>query len=102
MPGDTFYQSTEWRALRRQALKRDRYRCVLCGGDLRKLGSSRVDHIKPRRQWPELALVLANLRSLCAACDNRQSREKLEHRHGPLRERVDESGMTAAWRAEEK
>jgi len=102
MPGDTFYSTPAWRALRRQALKRDRYQCVLCRADLRKLGSSRVDHIKPRRRWPELALVLANLRSLCATCDNRQSREKLEHPHGPRRERVDESGATAAWRAEDE
>jgi 5-methylcytosine-specific restriction enzyme A len=100
VPGDPFYASPAWRTLRRQALKRDRYRCVLCGADLRKLGASRVDHIEPRGRRPELALVLANLRSLCAPCDNRQSREKLEHRDGPRFERVDADGMTAAWRAD--
>jgi 5-methylcytosine-specific restriction endonuclease McrA len=98
MSGDPFYSTPEWRDLRRRALKRDRYRCVLCAADLRKLGSSRVDHILSRRARPDLALVLANLRSLCASCDNRQSREKLEHQHGPRFERVDTDGLTAAWR----
>jgi 5-methylcytosine-specific restriction endonuclease McrA len=97
MPGDPFYQSKPWRELRRQALKRDRYRCVMCGADLRKLGSSRVDHILSRKRRPDLALVLGNLRSLCAPCDNRQAVEKLEHRHGPRFERVDTDGFTAAW-----
>jgi len=101
MPGDPFYATIAWRTMRRQALKRDRYRCVLCGADLRKLGTSRVDHIEPRGRRPDLALSLPNLRSLCAACDNRQSREKLEHRNGPRFERVDASGFTAAWRDDE-
>ena len=100
MPGDPFYATAEWRALRSKALKRDRYTCQMCTADLRKLGSSRVDHIKSRRQRPDLSLVLSNLRSLCVACDNRQSREKLEHRDGPRFERVDASGMTAAWQHE--
>ena len=98
MPGDAFYHTPEWRELRRRALKRDHYRCVLCGASLRKIGSSRVDHIAPRRARPDLALVLANLRSLCAPCDNRQSVEKLERPNGPRRERVDADGLTTAWR----
>jgi 5-methylcytosine-specific restriction enzyme A len=102
VPGDPFYATAEWRDLRRRALKRDRYCCVLCGADVRKLGASRVDHKLSRRARPDLALVLANLRTLCATCDNRQSREKLEHPHAPRRERVDESGMTAAWRLEDE
>ncbi len=100
MPGDPFYQAPAWRELRKRALKRDRYRCVLCGADLRKLGTSRVDHILPRRRRPDLELVLSNLRSLCAPCDNQQAVEKLEHLHGPHFERVDELGQTAAWRDE--
>jgi 5-methylcytosine-specific restriction endonuclease McrA len=100
MPGDAFYQSSAWRALRQQALRRDRWCCVLCGASLRKPNSPRVDHIAPRRARPDLALVLANLRSLCPSCDNQQSIEKHEHEHGPRRERVDADGLTAAWRDE--
>lgn len=100
MPGDPFYQSPEWRAIRRQALKRDRYRCVMCRADLAKLRASRVDHILPRRQFPALALSLANLRSLCPTCDNRQAQEKFERMQGPRFVRVDSTGQTAAWKAE--
>jgi hypothetical protein len=71
-----FYSSTEWATLRRRALERDRWRCVLCGANLHGFGRSRVDHIRPRDKAPELALVLENLRSLCPACDNARHAEK--------------------------
>lgn len=72
MPGDPFYQCAEWQALRLQALRRDRWRCVLCGASVATRGQSRVDHIQPRRVRPDLALVLSNLRTLCARCDNQR------------------------------
>ena len=71
-----FYQSKEWKALRLQALRRDGYRCVMCGEDINGKGLSRVDHIKPVRDYPSLALSLGNLRCLCAPCDNRRHAEK--------------------------
>ena len=37
---------------------------------------ARVDHIKPVRTHPDLALSLDNLRSLCANHDNQGHREK--------------------------
>jgi 5-methylcytosine-specific restriction protein A len=98
MPGDLFYSSAAWRELRRKALKRDGYRCTLCRADVRKLGASRVDHVKSRRTRPDLALVLANLRTLCVTCDNQQQIAKKERRHGPAFERVDADGLTDAWR----
>ena len=71
-----FYSSPEWLAVRHQALARDRWRCVLCGASVSARGAARVDHIRPRRQFPELALSLANLRSLCVACDAKRHAEK--------------------------
>jgi 5-methylcytosine-specific restriction endonuclease McrA len=71
-----FYDTPAWKAARRAALKRDGYRCVVCGCDISGVGQSRVDHIKPLRTHPELALSLANLRSLCATHDNQGHREK--------------------------
>ena len=55
---------------------RDGWRCVLCRTSLHGLGRSRVDHIRTRHEAPELALVLANLRSLCPSCDNKRHAEK--------------------------
>jgi 5-methylcytosine-specific restriction endonuclease McrA len=71
-----FYDTPAWKAARRTALRRDGYRCVVCGRDIRGVGQSRVDHIKPLRTHPELGLNLANLRSLCANHDNQSHREK--------------------------
>jgi 5-methylcytosine-specific restriction protein A len=71
-----FYSTTEWATLRRRALDRDHWRCVLCGANLHGFGRSRVDHVRPRSEAPELALVLANLRSLCPPCDNARHAEK--------------------------
>lgn len=74
--GDPFYSSAPWRALRRRALVLAGFRCMWCGADVRPRGQSRVDHIRPRREAPHLALVLANLRVLCPTCDNRRHAEK--------------------------
>lgn len=76
MPGDPFYHKPEWRSLRKQALIRDRYRCVVCGRDVSGKGESRVDHKLSRKTHPHLALSLANLRTLCADHDNQGHREK--------------------------
>lgn len=73
---DPFYHSPQWRLLRREALRRDGYRCVVCGCDVSAPGAARVDHIKTRRERPDLALALGNLRSLCSCCDAQGHREK--------------------------
>jgi 5-methylcytosine-specific restriction protein A len=73
---DGFYHTPAWRALRRYALMRDHWRCVICGTNVSKPGQSRVDHIQPISTHPHLALTLANLRSLCPSCDNQAHREK--------------------------
>jgi 5-methylcytosine-specific restriction endonuclease McrA len=39
-------------------------------------GGARVDHIKSVRTHPQLALSLANLRTLCPAQDNQGHQEK--------------------------
>jgi 5-methylcytosine-specific restriction endonuclease McrA len=90
-----FYDTPAWKAARRAALKRDGYRCVVCGRDIRGVGQSRVDHIKPLRIHPELALSLANLRSLCANHDNQRHREKGSGRGAPRGEKFVITGCDA-------
>lgn len=79
----SFYTSDRWRALRLVALRRDHYRCVICGTSVAAKGAARVDHILPVRTHPHLALDLANLRSLCTVCDAQSHREKSQGQGAP-------------------
>jgi 5-methylcytosine-specific restriction endonuclease McrA len=67
---DDFLKSFEWRKLRMMALKRDGARCVCCGATAAGGSQIHVDHIKPRRSHPELALALSNLQILCEDCNH--------------------------------
>jgi 5-methylcytosine-specific restriction endonuclease McrA len=58
---DPWYLSRQWRVLRRQVLKRDRYSCQICG----RYGEA-VDHIVPKSRGGERDNI-ANLQTLCAA-----------------------------------
>lgn len=68
MPGNPYYQTPHWRALRRACLDRDRWTCTVPGCHAR---ATHADHIERR---PMSATVtpadrLGNLRSLCATHD---------------------------------
>lgn len=68
---DPFYLTKAWRELREVALARDNYLCQRCFKKKNKLISAdMVHHIKPRLRFPDLALVLENLISLCWGCHN--------------------------------
>lgn len=73
---DPFYQSDDWKGLRRLALARAGYCCEWCGASVREKFSGRVDHIQTRAEAPQLALVLENLRVLCNDCDAKRHAEK--------------------------
>ncbi|MFS0822163.1 HNH endonuclease [Bacillus sp. 1P02SD] len=72
-----FYNSTSWRKLRKQALRRDNYECQECKRQglvhvdsekeegKRKSIELNVHHIMEIEDYPELALVLSNLETLC-------------------------------------
>ncbi len=59
-----------WRALRLEALRRDGWACVQCGGRHRL----EIDHIEAVRTAPERAFDLTNLQTLCASCHARKTR----------------------------
>ena len=67
---DEFLSTYEWRKLRMQALKKHGARCQCCGASPATGAVLNVDHIKPRRLFPELALSLANLQVLCHECNH--------------------------------
>jgi|SRR6185369_40827 len=76
MPGDPFYSTPAWRALRLATLKSQGWRCEWCGVSIAKPGAARVDHIQTRREAPPLELEPSNVRGLCHLCDARRHAEK--------------------------
>ncbi len=66
---DGFYSSPEWKRTRYKVLVRDGGRCLCCGVRSEDGARLNVDHIKPRRLFPELSLVLDNLQTLCSSCN---------------------------------
>lgn len=67
---DDFLGTYEWRRLRMEALKKYGSRCQCCGATPKDGAVMNVDHIKPRRIYPELALSLDNLQVLCHECNH--------------------------------
>ena len=67
---DAFLQSYEWKRLRMKVLKRYGARCQCCGASPSDGAVMNVDHIKPRRLFPKLALDEDNLQVLCGDCNH--------------------------------
>lgn len=61
----------KWPYKKRQVKTRDNYTCQICG--LRDPEIMEVDHIKPKKRFPELALELENLVTLCPNCHRRKT-----------------------------
>ena len=67
---DAFLQSYEWRKLRMVVLKKRGARCECCGATPQDGIRINVDHVKPRKKFPELALTESNLQVLCHDCNH--------------------------------
>lgn len=67
---DTFADSEEWKKLQYQALMMYGKRCQCCGATRAHGIKIVVDHIKPRKKYPELALDFNNLQILCDVCSD--------------------------------
>lgn len=65
-----FLTSFEWRSLRMQALKMYGAKCMCCGATPATGAVMNVDHIKPRKFYPGLALSIDNLQILCDQCNH--------------------------------
>ena len=65
-----FLQSYAWREVRMQALIKYGRKCQCCGATPESGAIMNVDHIKPRKIHPELALTLNNLQILCHECNH--------------------------------
>lgn len=65
-----FLETYEWRKLRMQALKKYGPKCMCCGATPATGAVMNVDHIKPRKLFPALAMDLDNLQVLCHECNH--------------------------------
>ena len=65
--GDGFTLLPEWREIRQRVISHYGGRCMCCG-KVPDHGIN-VDHIKPRKFFPELALDFDNLQILCSRCN---------------------------------
>lgn len=68
--GGAFLSTYEWRKVRMMALKKYGARCQCCGASPKDGAVMNVDHIKPRKLFPNLALDLDNLQILCHECNH--------------------------------
>jgi 5-methylcytosine-specific restriction endonuclease McrA len=64
-----FLSSYAWRRVRMEALKKHGGRCQCCGAKPPTV-VIHVDHIKPRKLFPDLALDVDNLQVLCVVCNH--------------------------------
>lgn len=67
---NAFLETYEWRKLRMEALKKYTPRCMCCGATPANGAVMNVDHIKPRRLFPSLAMDINNLQILCHDCNH--------------------------------
>jgi len=67
---DEFLRSYEWRRVRMMALKKYGAVCQCCGASPATGAVMNVDHIKPRKLFPNLALDVSNLQILCHDCNH--------------------------------
>jgi 5-methylcytosine-specific restriction endonuclease McrA len=67
---DAFLQTYEWRKVRMEALKKYGAKCQCCGTTPAHGAIMNVDHIKPRKLFPSLALDINNLQILCHDCNH--------------------------------
>jgi 5-methylcytosine-specific restriction enzyme A len=71
-----FYNSAAWRKCRELVLLRDNYFCQECLREGQVISADMVHHIKSFEDYPELALDIDNLVSLCYPCHNKEHPEK--------------------------
>lgn len=67
---DEFLQSYAWRRLRMEAFIRYGRKCLCCGATPESGAILNVDHIKPRKLFPNLSLDIENTQILCGSCNH--------------------------------
>ena len=72
------YNNAEWRALRREVLKRDGYQCCQCGITAAESGYPlEIHHIIPSKGNKELFYNINNCVTLCKVCHARITQQEI-------------------------
>lgn len=74
-----FYQRPAWKRLRAYVLRQEPYCADPFGVHAetgRPAAAEHVDHIKPLRDHPELALARSNLQGLCRSCHSKKTKQE--------------------------
>lgn len=69
LQGKDFLKTIAWKQLRRAVVSTYGRKCMKCKTTPKNPASTHVDHIKPRKTHPELALEFDNLQVLCCRCN---------------------------------
>src|SRR5690554_2336937 len=77
-----FYATKAWKQIRLERLSKDNYLCQRCKKKGLITAGTTVHHVKPLEDYPELALDINNLTSLCNTCH-----EQIEKRRQRWREK---------------
>ena len=77
---DMFLSSDAWRALRQEAIKKYGSTCLKCGKEATRRSPINIDHVKPRKYFPKLALDINNLQPLCARCNKNKGNKTIDYR----------------------
>lgn len=97
MSGDPFYSSYAWKTLRSSIVRQWKAKnrpCAYCLQPFKQGDWYFVDHIKNRKQHPELALTPENLCCMHRDCNTK----KAAFFENNAREQIGVDGFPASWR----
>jgi len=77
---DKFMRSEEWFVLKAQTIAKYGCTCMACKRKIGRWGDINVDHIKPRKYWPELQNDPDNLQILCGTCNKKKGNTAADYR----------------------
>jgi 5-methylcytosine-specific restriction endonuclease McrA len=73
-----FYNSPEWRLLRKKIIKSHKNVCKSCDQRIHNKNDITVDHILPRSKFPDNLLEIDNLQILCRSCNSSKGNRIIE------------------------
>ena len=80
---DGFLFSQEWKEVKKLVKEKYGLNCLCCGRENSRKFPINIDHIKPRKFYPELSLDIDNLQPLCGPCNKRKGNKVKDFRIHP-------------------